>query len=212
MLVVVGGHSRDIGKTSVVAGLIQASPQLNWTAMKITQFGHGICSVSGAGCDCCLAPEHPYAIARERQAGPSDTGRFLAAGARMSYWVRTAGGQLTHALPAIRDVLAASENVIMESNSILEFLAPALYLVVLDFAKVDFKPSSLRFLNRADACIVIDRDLPEPPWKGVPRSCWDGKPRFRVRPPQYVTVALSAFVNDRLAAAGTGTGSGGACS
>ena len=212
MLVVVGGHSRDIGKTSVVAGLIRASPQLNWTAMKITQFGHGICSVSGAGCDCCLAPEHSYAIAQERQAGPSDTGRFLAAGARMSYWVRTAGGQLTHALPAIREVLAASENVIMESNSILEFLAPALYLVVLDLAKVDFKASSLRFLDRADACIVIDRDIREPAWKGVPRGFWEGKPQFRVRPPQYVTTALSAFVNDRLAAAGTASGSGGACS
>ena len=42
MLIVVGGHTRNIGKTSVVAGLIQALPQFDWTAMKITQFGHGI--------------------------------------------------------------------------------------------------------------------------------------------------------------------------
>jgi hypothetical protein len=58
MLVAVGGHSRNIGKTSVVASLIRALPQWNWTAMKITQFGHGVCSVSGKGCDCSLAPEH----------------------------------------------------------------------------------------------------------------------------------------------------------
>ena len=128
MLIVVGGHSRNIGKTSVVAGLIRALPQGNWTAMKITQFGHGVCSASGQDCDCCLAPEHPYAIAQERQGGNSDTGRFLAAGARKSYWVRTAAGQLEHAVPAIREILAASRNLIIESNSIMQFLEPQLYL------------------------------------------------------------------------------------
>jgi hypothetical protein len=135
MLVAVGGHSRNIGKTSVVAGLIRALPQWNWTAMKITQFGHGVCAMSGKGCDCCLAAEHAYAISEEAAPGHSDTGRFLAAGARSSYWVRTAMGQLGCALPAIRKVLASSENLIVESNSIAQFLAPDdLYLVVLDGA------------------------------------------------------------------------------
>ena len=32
MLVVVGGHTRDIGKTSVVTGLICTLPQWEWTA------------------------------------------------------------------------------------------------------------------------------------------------------------------------------------
>jgi hypothetical protein len=210
MLIVVGGHSRNIGKTSVVAGLIQALPQWDWTAMKITQFGHGICSASGAGCDCCLAPEHPYAIAQERHPGHSDTGRFLAAGARRSYWVRTAAGQLANALPAVREVRAASQNLIVESNSIVEFLTPDLYLVVLDFAQEDFKASSRRFLSRADACVVIERGAREPLWNGVARGSWDGKPRFPVRPPQYVTAALAAFVNERLLAAGASAGSGGA--
>ena len=43
-LVVVGGHSRNVGKTSVVAGLIAALPEFKWTAMKITQYGHNVCS------------------------------------------------------------------------------------------------------------------------------------------------------------------------
>jgi hypothetical protein len=204
MLIVVGGHSRNIGKTSVVAGIIQALPQFDWTAMKITQFGHGICSASGKDCDCCLASEHPYAIAQERHPGHSDTGRFLAAGARRSFWVRTATGQLANALPAVREVCAASRNLIVESNSIVEFLTPDLYLVVLDFAQGDFKASSRRFLGRADACVVIERGIergiPEALWNGVPRDSWEGKPRFAVRPPQYVTPALAAFVNGRVLA------------
>jgi len=211
MLVVVGGHSRDIGKTSVVAGLIRALPQANWTAMKITQFGHGVCSASGHDCDCCLAPEHPYAIARESRTGDSDTGRFLAAGARESYWVRTATGGLELAVPAIREILAASQNLIIESNSIMQFLEPQLYLVVLDFGKDDFKTSSRHFLERADACVVTDRGIREPLWKGVPRELFETKPRFPVRPPQYVTAALSAFVAERLAAAGACTAPGPVC-
>jgi cobyrinic acid a,c-diamide synthase len=32
-LIVVGGHSRSVGKTSVVAGLIAALPEFHWSAM-----------------------------------------------------------------------------------------------------------------------------------------------------------------------------------
>jgi hypothetical protein len=209
MLIVVGGHSRNIGKTSVVAGLIQALPECEWTAMKITQFGHGVCSVSGTSCDCCLVPECPYAIAEESHPNESDTGRFLAAGARRSYWVRTAMGQLANAVPAVREVHSASRNLIVESNSIVEFLTPDLYLVVLDFAQSDFKASSRRFLSRADACIVIERDIREPIWNGLALESWGAKARFPVRPPQYVTPALAAFVKGRLLGHGA-PGAGGA--
>ena len=34
MLVVVGGHSRNIGKTSVVAGIIRKLHHWKWTAVK----------------------------------------------------------------------------------------------------------------------------------------------------------------------------------
>src|SRR6476659_8465219 len=101
-LVVVGGHSRNIGKTSVVAGLIAALPRYNWTAMKITQHGHGICSAAGEPCDCAVEYDHPYALSEETEANTSDSGRFLAAGARRSFWLRTVMGQLGGALPAIR--------------------------------------------------------------------------------------------------------------
>jgi hypothetical protein len=47
-IIVIGGHSRSVGKTSVVAGLISALPDFRWTALKITQYGHGICSATAA--------------------------------------------------------------------------------------------------------------------------------------------------------------------
>src|SRR5260221_8519578 len=110
MLVVVGGHTRNIGKTSVVAGLIAALPELNWTAIKITQYGHGVCSSAGEPCECAVADlDHPYAVSQETDsASGTDSSRYLAAGARRAYWIRTAAGQPAYALPGIRRLLSTS--------------------------------------------------------------------------------------------------------
>ena len=157
-LIVIGGHSRNVGKTSVVAGLISALPEFEWTAAKITQYGHGICSANGAACDCATG-DHSWAISEERdRSGETDTSRFLVAGAARVYWVRTEQGRLAEAMPALRKRLEGARNVIMESNSVMKFLRPDLYLTVLDPATADFKNSAREFLDRADAVIVHDED------------------------------------------------------
>jgi hypothetical protein len=200
MLVVVGGHTRNIGKTSVVAGLIAALPELDWTALKITQYGHGVCSSEGDPCECAGEnPDHPFAITEESDAAAgTDTSRFLAAGAQRSYWVRTAVGQLGYAVPQIRRIFEASRHTIVESNSLLQFFKPDLYLAVMDFAAEDFKQTSLSYLDRADALVLIDRGAGQPKWRGVASRLWMSKPRFCVRPPQYVTEAMATMVRGRL--------------
>src|SRR5215216_7302740 len=101
-MVMVGGHTRNIGKTSVVEGIITALPEMNWTAVKITQFGHGVCSVNGESCECAVT-EHQYSISEERKMNSgTDTARFFSAGARRSLWVRTRQGELSTALVALR--------------------------------------------------------------------------------------------------------------
>ena len=64
-ILVIGGHTRSVGKTSVVAGLIAALPAMHWTALKITQYGHGVCSANGAPCDCATA-DHSFAVSEEK--------------------------------------------------------------------------------------------------------------------------------------------------
>jgi hypothetical protein len=201
MLVVVGGHSRNIGKTSVVAGLIRKLRNQKWTAVKITQYGHGVCSHAGEACGCETEPDHPFALSEEYEPGGTDSGRFLAAGAERSFWLRTPMGELARAQASIRKLIGQSENVIMESNSVLELVEPDLFLMVLDFSCQDFKPSSLRFLDRADAFLVVDRGLNVPLWEDVARDLWDRKPQFPVKPPSYVTAALCDFVRSRLSPA-----------
>jgi len=198
VLLVVGGHTRNIGKTSVVAGLIRALPEANWTAVKITQFGHGVCAAEGGNCDCATGLDHPYAISEEYEPNDTDSGRFLAAGAKRAFWLRTAVGQLATVVPSLRKIVSAAENTIVESNSLLDFFEPDLFLMVLDFSKEDFKESSLRVLTRADALIVINPGRIEPPWRDVPHSLLNAKTQFGVEPPYYVTAAISKFVRSRL--------------
>src|SRR6185503_15302601 len=101
-MVMVGGHTRNIGKTSVVEGIIRAMPEMSWTAVKITQFGHGVCSLDGEACECAVT-EHQFSISEERKKDSgTDTARFFAAGARRSLWVRTMQGDLVSALPALK--------------------------------------------------------------------------------------------------------------
>jgi hypothetical protein len=207
-IVVVGGHTRNIGKTSVVAGLITALPEMRWTAFKITQFGHGMCSANGEPCDCETA-EHTVAVSEERVGGDSttDSGRYLAAGAVRSFWVRTRTGDLADAMPRIRKEIAQAENVVIESNSILRFLRPDLYLSVLDPETEDFKESAKYFLDRADAVLVPEGELGRPQWKGVSLKLVEGTPVLAMRPPVYVTTEVVDFVRERLRVVATASSS-----
>ena len=196
-LVVVGGHSRNIGKTSVVAGLIAALRECDWTAVKITQYGHGVCSVNGESCGCAV-DEHTWALTEERdRAGKSDTSRFLAAGARRSLWLRTKQGRLAEAMPDLRRELQGAGNVILESNSVMKFLRPDLYLTVLDPGTADFKESAREFLDLADA-VLLHEAAGKPAWSEVSLKPAAGKPCFTIHPPDYVPDELVEFVRAKL--------------
>jgi hypothetical protein len=197
-IVVVGGHSRNIGKTSVMEGLLRGLPERRWTAFKVTQFGHGMCSANGEPCDCETA-EHTVAVSeeRERDSG-TDSSRYLAAGAVRSLWVRTRTGDLAEAMPRIRKEVERAENALIESNSILRFLRPDLYLSVLDPSVEDFKDSARLYLDRADAVMVPDGALRHPEWKGVSLKLLQGTPVLTMRAPVYVTEEALEFVRTML--------------
>lgn len=125
MVIVVGGHARNIGKTSVICGIIRALPDWNWTAIKITPHAHGVADKTGA-----------------------DTERFLSSGAARALMVQTEG------MSRVMQLLAENENTIIESNSILRFLEPDLCAMVLDGAVEDFKPAAAEFLHRANFLVV----------------------------------------------------------
>jgi hypothetical protein len=197
-LVVIGGHSRSVGKTSVVAGLISVLPEFEWTAAKITQYGHGICSANGEACDCATG-DHSWAITEEHdRTGESDTSRFLVAGASRVFWVRTEQERLAEAMPTLRDRLKSARNVIIESNSVMKFLRPDLYLTILNPATTDFKKSAQEFLDRADA-VILHQSANSPSWQSVSLKPVADCPIFQIKPPNYVTPQIIEFLRGKLA-------------
>jgi hypothetical protein len=186
-VIVVGGHTRSIGKTQLVCDVIAAFPQANWIAGKITQYGHGVCAQNGENCDCAPS-EHVCALDWEthRDTG-TDSARFLVAGARRSFWLRTKQGFLAEGMPflraALQESLGPAQNapaLIVESNSLLQFLKPSLYFAVVDPAKEDFKDSARAALDRADAIVLRGLagvfSTAAPAWTKLPAQLLREKP------------------------------------
>ncbi len=141
MLVVVGGHSRNIGKTSVVAGLIRKLRDRKWTAVKITQYGHGVCSHEGRGL---RLRGRARASLRAERGVRAERHRFRAVpgGRRRRGPSGCARPRANWRAPPARCARFCdqSENVIVESNSVLELVQPDVFLMLLDFSCEDFKP------------------------------------------------------------------------
>jgi hypothetical protein len=196
-VLVIGGHSRSVGKTSLVVDLIRAFPEAAWTAVKITQYGHGVCSVHGEPCDC-TPRDHAVALDEESDRSErTDTSRFLVAGAARSLWLRTPQGELAGGMPLLRDALAGAENVILESNAVLQLLRPDLYMVVLDASQADFKATARRYLDRADA-FILRSALTQPPWPDVSKVLLEGCPAFSQPLGQPLPSEIRDFVSQRL--------------
>jgi hypothetical protein len=201
-LVVVGGQVRKVGKTSVVAGLVRGLNSLAWTAVKISHHGGEADSQDTPSAD--DLPAHLDFLWSEEKdpKGHDDTSRYLAAGARRALWMRVRGGTLARALPALLKALEGDEHVILESNSILAFLKPAVFLFVIDESQRELKASARQFLPHADALVRVGAELKEPVWPGISLQMLEDKPVFPVSAGEWSNPALSRFVRERLASAG----------
>jgi len=197
-IIVIGGHSRNIGKTSVAAGLIRALANLSWTAVKITQYGHGKCSIDGRECGC-ADNEHPFSILEERNSlADTDTSRFLAAGAAHSLWVRVRQGQLESVMPSLLPIIYSERFVIIESNSIVRHLQPDMYVVVLRYDIADWKESAAELLSVADAAVLVESESAQPSWKGIPAEILAKIPVFTTEHPGQVPMGLVNLVRSQL--------------
>jgi hypothetical protein len=183
VLVAIGGHSRHVGKTSVSAALIEALPEADWTAVKIS-------SAPGSGAELVL-------VEAKDPSAAGDSARYLRAGARHSWWIQAPADGLARAVPILEEIIAAAPNTLIESNSLIGFLPPRLYLLVLDPAVEDFKASARDFLDRVDAFLLIGDGPPHPAWPIAPellasRLC------FRLRRGSWTDPAMVNWMRERI--------------
>jgi hypothetical protein len=198
MLVVVGGVAPKIGKTAAMCGLIRATRKRNWAALKITEYGHGGCSREPHVCECAPGPDEPFSLTEEYEPGESDSGRYLAAGAHRSFWLRAPAGRLFETAGLIGKIVDQHPNTIIESNGVLDFFDPEVFLMLLDFTGEEVYATSLQYVDRADAFLVVDRGLNAHLCPQVAGDWLAGKPQFLVRPPSCLTADATAFVKSKL--------------
>ena len=191
--VVVGGHSRNVGKTAVTAALIRAFREYPWTAIKISSHQHG--NIQAFAHDRGLSAWHVYE--ETNRDGASDTSRFLAAGAARSYWMRMKGNDPDDSLREILPFLRSSPFVIIESNRILSLIQPDVCIMVLRFDIREFKESARHALSRAHAAVVVNPYSVQPQWEGVSNAL-SGIPQFAMRDPQTIPAELIEFVRLKL--------------
>ncbi len=140
--IVVGGHTRGVGKTAVVCGILRAFAGMRWTAVKVTPHPH----VAAAG--------PAVAIYEEADgAGGNDTARFLAAGASRALLIQAGAGAAGEAA-AVVTKLAEQGPVVVEGNSLVCHLAQELFLFVVRPECGEWKEAARGLLERADAVIV----------------------------------------------------------
>jgi len=187
MIVAIGAHSRKIGKTSLVCALLRATPEVAWTAVKISANRRGrpgglvVCEERAPAQDC-------------------DTGRFLAAGAAHAFRMRARDEEMPEAAAELRRIAAASSSgVLVESNRIVEHLEPDLYALALDFRIRDFKASARRLFARADAYVLTGPAAAPPAgWPPLPYDRLRSQPVDRIVPPDYAPPGLINELCSRL--------------
>jgi hypothetical protein len=141
-LLLVGGHSRGVGKTLTAERILRARRGEPWVAIKVSAHRHGH---AGDG------------LSIDDDATPSahtQTGRYLIAGARRALLVHAPDTGLAAAADVISRLRADGLNLVVESNRLVDWVVPDRILFAMAPQIADWKPSSSRIVTRADAFVV----------------------------------------------------------
>ncbi len=149
-IVAVSGFSSNVGKTTLVCELLRQLP--GWEAIKLTRGHYRSCGRDPAGCcvSDLLRDEPVIRSGREAnyQAG-KDTGHFWEAGASNVHWVIVKDDQVQR---GISQALARVEadGVIVEGNSLLEYVTADLAIMCARSEGGKIKPSARKALAKSN--------------------------------------------------------------
>ncbi len=128
-MIIVGGTGRNIGKTTLAEKLIKKfAANFPVTAVKVANIKRGNENfhghdVTGFADKICIEKE-------TRIDGGKDSMRFLKAGAAESWFIQTEDIFLPETSPKIYEVLKQAKWVVCESNSLRNYIKPALFIMV----------------------------------------------------------------------------------
>jgi len=188
-LIVVGGHTRAVGKTSTIEHILRARRGERWTAVKISAHRHAHADGS--------APR----VEEATEASPlTQTGRYLEAGASRALLCRTPDTRLPETAALLQRLLAGGHRVIVESNRIVSLVHADVVLFLVAPALDDWKLSSGACLTRADALVSTGRSALVAAALAARGAGVDNRPVFRMDGDRRVH-GLDAWLDARLARA-----------
>ena len=169
-LILVGGQTKDIGKTTLVCNILKAFPNVNWIALKITTHSHEV-----HGCN--LRAEAPgWRLWEQAQNGVnSDTARFVSAGARHAFLLQLDSKNMNQSCLEAFERFPPATHIIVESTSAAEFLRSDFSVLAINLKRADFKSAAREQLRRVDAIVCNGR--PEQASRRFP-----GMPVFEATP------------------------------
>lgn len=147
-LIVVGGQTKHVGKTTLVCEIIRHFVSAHWTAAKITSHSHEPqeCAPVASGSGWTIWEQSASDL-------QTDTTRYLEAGAVRSLLVSAESESLSSACAALKVEISGNENAIVESTGGAELLASDLFLLVVNPGSEEIKASASEQLARAHALI-----------------------------------------------------------
>jgi len=158
---VIGATSRNCGKTSFISQLLKQFSEYKPIAVKIKTLYPNDDSWHGSGCQL----DSPYNIREELVVtGMKDSQRWLRSGAHKVFYIKSYHESLESALKEFLSRIPETLPLIIESNSLRDFVEPSGFFVISDGVESNYKPSAKRLLPFADQIIKTDgeRHIPSP--------------------------------------------------
>jgi len=159
----IGGSSKNSGKTTLIRKLIEQFPDLKLIAVKAVLYDN----VTDFQRHYPEYKEKDFFAIREHKAVDKDSGRFLSSGADQAWFLaaHTTGEEklLTH----LQTICETGQPVILESNILRKFIVPKYYVMIVNPDK-PIKQSAQQYMHLADFVLRLESDV-----KTFPeRACW----------------------------------------
>jgi len=155
-LILVGGGSRNLGKTEFVSQLIaHTKEKYDIIALKIKTIYEGDNFFHGKD----LKPlKSDYEITEYTKSNDSeDTSRMLQAGAKKVFKIKAKNNYLGIAFSEfLSKTNTENKLIICESNSLRDYVIPQYFFIILGTENAEIKPSAQRLLKYANKIVYSD--------------------------------------------------------
>lgn len=154
-LILIGGSSRNVGKTTFVVRLIEKfAKEYTVVGLKIKTIYEGDDYFHGKNRN---PLDSDYRLIEEfDHASNEDTAKMLRAGAKRAFKLKVKSEAILHAYVNLKELLTETCLIVCESNSLRKVVKPAVYLLIKHRDDEKMKPSAKELEKYADKIIYTN--------------------------------------------------------